>query len=514
MTAPRGFIFFALVTFTVGLMLKYASEMTSSNPLIRKPPWQQIAKDKRLADLAKIPPSWRLGDSILKDAKKRSSIVGDFIDELLDEDSRRITGLDVSDLISMMGNKSLTAVATVSAFSKRAAYVHQLTQNMLEIGFDLALRRAEELDEHFERTGNLVGPLHGIPLTLKDQFHIKGLGTSMAYVGWIDTFEGKTGTGKEKVFESQIIKDFYALGAIPLGKTSLVTSLWSPETNNNILGYQWNPHNQRLSSGGSSGGEAVMQAMRGSAFGIGTDIGGSVSMPASYNGVFSIKPSSGRMSMKGVANTAQGQQVMPTTLGIMAHSASTLRLVLESVLSKEQWREDPYVVPLPWRDPEERQPKADTSSAEITFGLMKADGIVTPHPPVSRALKIVEQALREAGHQLLDWQPPSNGISDKIHGPVARGDGCPDVWEALQLSGEPPVPQIARLFEGGGPKPPIPLPEYEDVVVLMKEYRTNYQEYWASSATRTLSGQPVSAVIQPVSPYAAVLPGKFYYSAR
>lgn len=89
---------------------------------------------------------------------------------------------------------------------------------MLEIGFDLALRRAEELDKYFKKTGKLVGPLHGLPLTLKDQFHIKGLGTSMAYIGWIDTFEGKKGTGKEKVFESQIIKDFLALGAIPLGK--------------------------------------------------------------------------------------------------------------------------------------------------------------------------------------------------------------------------------------------------------------------------------------------------------
>lgn len=126
MTVPRGFIFFALVTFTMGLMLKYASEMISSSPLIRKPSWQQIAHEKRRADLAKIPAAWRLDDSILKEAKKRSSIVGEFIEELLDEDSRRITGLDVSDLISMMGNKSLTAVETISAFSKRAAYVHQL----------------------------------------------------------------------------------------------------------------------------------------------------------------------------------------------------------------------------------------------------------------------------------------------------------------------------------------------------------------------------------------------------
>lgn len=91
---------------------------------------------------------------------------------------------------------------------------------------------------------------------------------------------------------------------------------------------------------------------------------------------------------------------MPTVPGIMAHSVSTLRLVLKAVLSREQWLEDPYVLPLPWRDLEERQPKGDTSSANISFGLMKADGIVTPHPPVARALKIVEKALQEAGHQV------------------------------------------------------------------------------------------------------------------
>lgn len=97
---------------------------------------------------------------------------------------------------------------------------------------------------------------------------------------------------------------------------------------------------------------------------------------------------------------APGQQVIPTTLGIMAHSVPTLRLVLKSLLSQEQWLGDPYVAPLPWRDPEGRRPKVDTSSDEIAFGLMKADDIVTPHPPVARALNIVEQALQEAGHKV------------------------------------------------------------------------------------------------------------------
>ncbi|RFU32954.1 hypothetical protein B7463_g3365, partial [Scytalidium lignicola] len=301
--------------------------------------------------------------------------------------------------------------------------------------------------------------------------------------------------------ESELIKELHSLGAIPIGKTSLVMSLWSPETNNHIVGYQWNPHNQKVSAGGSSGGEAVMQALRGSAFGFGTDIGGSVSMPASYNGIFSLKPSPGHLSMRDVANTAPGQQVMPTAVGIMGHSIATLRLVFKSLLSTKPWIQDPYVVPIPWRDPSSERDKRPA------FGFMRHDGNVHPHPPVSRALETIYRALQEAGYELLDWNPPSNNNSIAIHGPIARGDGCPDVWEALQLSGEPPVPEIAPLFPGGAVKPLIPLLEYENIVVHMKEYRYSYQNYWMSSASR-----PVEAVIQPVSPYAGVLPAKFYYS--
>ena len=89
---------------------------------------------------------------------------------------------------------------------------------LLEIGFDGALARARELDEYFAKNGKLIGPLHGLPVTLKDQFHIKGLGTSMGFVGWIGTFEGKKDTGKEKNVESEVVRELWSLGAVPIGK--------------------------------------------------------------------------------------------------------------------------------------------------------------------------------------------------------------------------------------------------------------------------------------------------------
>ncbi|KAK3349053.1 amidase signature domain-containing protein [Lasiosphaeria hispida] len=464
--------------------------------------WQEIAARKREADVAKIPAQWILPPSVVAEAKLQRNIVGAFIDRFLDSDTRRLTAMDVSELLQHMGSGSVTATQVVTAFCKRAAVVHQLTQNMLEICFDLAKDRAEELDLYFQTHKKLIGPLHGIPLTLKDQFHVKGVETSMAFVGWIGTFEGQKGTGKERNIESEIVKEFYSLGAVPIGK--------SPETSNNILGYLWSPHNQLLSAGGSSGGEAVMQALRGSAFGIGTDIGGSVSMPASYNGIFSIKASSGRISMKDAANTGQGQLIMPTAVGIMGPSIDTLRRVLKSMVSTEPWLRDPYVVPLPWREGEDYRP--DDNHLKPTFGFMANDGVVTPHPPVQRALKMVKLALQVAGYDVIDWNPPSNAESLEIHGKIARGDGCPDVWSALQLSGEPEVYEIEGLFEPGGPRKPMSLTEYQDVVLQMRDYRNRYQEYWMSTASVTKSGRPVDVFISPVAATAGLMRHKFLYS--
>ena len=98
--------------------------------------------------------------------------------------------------------------------------------NLLEIAFDVALARAEELDRYFEKHHETIGPLHGLPVSMKDQFHIKGVETTMAYVGWIGTFEGRKGTGKEKVVESELVRELYSLGAIPIVKVRLEISCY------------------------------------------------------------------------------------------------------------------------------------------------------------------------------------------------------------------------------------------------------------------------------------------------
>ena len=131
-------MFFFIFSCTVALFLKYGVTMlpmeplgplnppTPSNPMRPSRPWRDIAVEKRRDDNAKIPAQWRLADDVVSDARSRRRIAGDFIESLLDNETRDITSVDAPDLVDAMANGSLTALKVVTAFCKRAAYSHQL----------------------------------------------------------------------------------------------------------------------------------------------------------------------------------------------------------------------------------------------------------------------------------------------------------------------------------------------------------------------------------------------------
>ncbi|CAF4440646.1 unnamed protein product, partial [Adineta steineri] len=115
--------------------------------------------------------------------------------------------------------------------------------------------------------GKTLGPLHGIPISFKDQFNVKGVETAMGYIGYL---------GEIAEYNSFIVDTFLSLGAVIYVKTALPQTIMLGETRSNLLGLTLNPLNRELSCGGSSGGEGSLIAMKGSIFGLGTDIGGSV----------------------------------------------------------------------------------------------------------------------------------------------------------------------------------------------------------------------------------------------
>jgi len=225
------------------------------------------------------------------------------------------------------------------------------------------------------------------------------------YVGWIGTFEGKKGTGREKVYESEMVRELRELGAVLYCKTSVPHTLMSGETVNNIIEYTWNPKNRNLASGGSSGGEGALIGIKGSPLGFGTDIGGSIRIPAAFNGLYGIRPSAGRMPYEGMANSMDGQNTVLSVVGPLSHTVGGLRLAMKSLLSTQPWLHDPLVVEMPWRDDEEREildliNSSTAGQGKLAFGVMEDDGTVTPQPPVQRAMKIIISALEKLGHKV------------------------------------------------------------------------------------------------------------------
>jgi amidase len=232
----------------------------------------------------------------------------------------------------------------------------------------------------------------------------------MGYVGWI---EGNLGIPKNKTHkvESQIVTELLSLGAVLYCKTSVPQTLLFGETKNNIIGQTLNPINQNLSCGGSSGGEAALMALGGSSVGVGTDIGGSLRIPTGFCGIYSIKPTSNRLSYRDVANTNPGQDTYRSSIGFMGTSLEAIELVFKAVLGTEPWLRDPAVIPIPFRSGMQEsylskvdsRGNAKSTEKPLKMGVFWSDGMVGLHPPVLRGLHVVADALKKAGHKVCHY---------------------------------------------------------------------------------------------------------------
>ncbi|GKZ21627.1 hypothetical protein AbraIFM66951_005167 [Aspergillus brasiliensis] len=471
------------------------------------PSWRKAAQAKRQAILDAIPQQWRI-----QHVSPPLDVTGEFIQGFLTSREIEITEADAVAITAQTTSGNWSAVEVTEAFCHRAAIAHQLVNCLHEIFFEDALRVAKELDEHLAATGKPKGPLHGLPVSLKDQFHVKGVDTTMGYVGWIGTYQGKKDDPRHRVAESELVRELRNLGAVLFCKTSVPVTLMAGETANHIIGYTWNPKNRNLSSGGSSGGEGALIALRGSPAGFGTDIGGSVRIPASFNGIFGLRPSAGRMPYEGAANSIDGQNTILSVIGPLATSIGALKLVFKAVLSQEPWQYDPLSLPLPWREDIENATKRlftdkKGAASQLSFGILRHDGLVEPQPSVKVAIDFMEHILRDLGHQVIEWDTGLCREGKEIASKTYDLDGGEDLLSHIALSGEAEIPQCSVE-----PGKHFNAREIAALNVRKREYQKKYMDYWNSTSKLTTTGRPVDAVICPTAPHAAVIPGKYRHT--
>lgn len=203
-------------------------------------------------------------------------------------------------ILSKIQDRTWTSLKVTKAFCKASAVAQQLvnyslsqklsehdtnllkTNCLTEVLYTEAYARATFLDDHLAKTGQIIGPLHGLPISLKDCFIVPPHPASI----------GMAAYANESTLEATILVTILAkLGAVFYVKTTTPTAMMMMETINNVWGETVNPYHRGCSSGGSSGGEGALLAMKGSPLGVGTDIGGSIRIPAAFNNLFGLKPS-------------------------------------------------------------------------------------------------------------------------------------------------------------------------------------------------------------------------------
>lgn len=246
------------------------------------------------------------------------------------------------------------------------------------------LQTAAALDEHLAKTGKVVGPLHGVPVCIKDMYDLKGQRSTMGFVSWFGTIAEN---------DSALVKILRNAGAVFYSKTTMPQTGMLLETRSELFGVTVNPYNRKLGSGGSSGGDGVMLAMRGSPVSPSSDIGGSIRAPAAFNGLYSIKPSSERIPKGGLRTAAPGNVSIKVSCGPIAHTVEDLKAFTKIINAHGSLAQyEANVVPMPWRE-------LEVPKEKLSFGIFEFDGVCKPHPPILRALKETAQKLISAGHE-------------------------------------------------------------------------------------------------------------------
>lgn len=451
--------------------------------------YKEVAAAKVAERDAKLVKEWLVPEDQLPGEEIKDVLY--FPPTVLSSEEVEITESDAATILAKIKSKEWTALQVAKAFGHRATIAHQLTNCLTEVFFEEGLAQAKELDEYYEKTGELKGALHGLPISIKDDSNIKNVVSSIGITGLSDN------VADEDSVQIRLLRE---LGAVFMFKTNLPTGVMMPETYNHLYGRTLNPLNRDLSAGGSSGGECALLALRGAPIGVGSDIGGSMRIPSSAENLFTIRPSFGRFPTYGTTSSMPGLESVNSVVGPISTSMDSLELYYKSILSKEPWFRDGKVVEIPWREVELPE--------KLTFGVYKTDGVVQPHPGVIRGLNKVIDSLKKQGHEIIEWETPEHKQLFDFTTTMFSSNGSNHMKKMLAKTNEPFFPQ-QQVFKDGVD---IGVEELWNLQAERTNLLQSHMERWNATAKLTHNGKPVDGLIGPVTPYNGVPHAQFKYS--
>jgi len=323
-----------------------------------------------------------------------------------------------SELADLIRRREVTSVEVVEACLARIEAVNPALNAVVAFAPD-PRERARAADARQAR-GEPVGPLHGVPFTIKDSLDTEGVVTTAGTTGWRERVPGRDAT---------VVARLRAAGGILLGKTNTPEFTWSDETDNDVHGRTSNPYDLERTPGGSSGGPGAIVAAGGSPFDIGSDTGDSIRQPAHVCGIAGIKPTRGRVPRTGHWPDYRGILESLTQLGPMARRVDDLALVLPLIAGPDG--EDPHVPPVPMPGLGRR----DVAGLRVV--AFTDNGLRTPTPATTAAVDAAAEALAAGGATVSRAVPPLLAEAWAAWDGLIRADGWAWLGRLIREAGTP-----------------------------------------------------------------------------
>ena len=299
-------------------------------------------------------------------------------------------GLNFLSAVSMaerISRKQLSSIELLQSHLSRIKELNTKLNAFVQVDADGAGRQAQHADEAV-RNGEELGPLHGVPISIKGSIEVAGLRCESG---------SKLRQGLIATRDAPLVSRLRRAGAIILGVTNSPELLMAWETDNVLYGRTNSPWDLEHTPGGSSGGEAAAIAAGMSAGGVGSDGGGSIRVPAHFSGICGLKPTPGRIPATGHFPVSAGPFALIGVVGPMARTVSDLKVLFEVMQGPDDG--DPSAAPVPVRWPREDDLR------RIRIGYFEDDGRTPVTAETRAAIQTAAQGLRRAGFQVELFRP-------------------------------------------------------------------------------------------------------------
>jgi len=295
--------------------------------------------------------------------------------------------------------------------------------------YDQAMATARSADLA-KAKGTIMGPLHGVPITIKECHDVTGAPSTAGLPGRV---------GHRAARDMLMVARLRAAGAVILGKTNIPQVMLYFESDNPVYGRTNNPWDLERTPGGSSGGESAIIAAGGSPLGLGSDIGGSIRIPAHFTGICGIMPTARRLTEHGSADLliAPGMDGLVCQPGPLARHVQDLKLAMSILAAPGQELVDPKIPPVPWPDPDQVQVKG------LRVGFIEDDLFLSASPSLRRAVREAAAALEGMGAIVQPFTPPEIGEAMRLFTGIFGADG--GAWIRPLIAGGAVDKRIATL---------------------------------------------------------------------